>query len=82
MANRKPRRISAIVTTYNRSGHLARCLASLEMQTRGPDEVVIADDGSDQEHVQAIEEIMARSPLSLVYVRQEHSGHQPCANRI
>ena len=72
---------SVVVTTYNRSGRLRLCLASLEMQTRVPDEVVIADDGSDKEHAEAIEEIMARSPLSLVYARQEHSGHRACANR-
>jgi len=74
-------RISAIVTTYNRSEHLRRCLASLEMQTRVPDEVVIADDGSDQEHVETIEEIMRGSPLNLVYARQEHRGHRACASR-
>jgi glycosyltransferase involved in cell wall biosynthesis len=70
-----------MVTTYNRSGHLARCLASLEMQTRVPDEVVIADDGSDGKHAEAIEEIMMKSRLSLVHARQEHRGYRLCASR-
>jgi len=75
------RRLSAIVTTYNRSGVLRLCIASLEKQTRPPDEVVIADDGSDPGHVPAIEEIMAHSPLKIVHARQEHTGHRVSANR-
>ena len=47
------RRVSVIVSTYNRSEHLRKCIPSLEMQTRVPDEVVIADDGSDTEHAAA-----------------------------
>ncbi|MHC4198395.1 MAG: glycosyltransferase, partial [Planctomycetota bacterium] len=74
-------RVSAIVTTYNRSGHLRNCIASLERQSRLPDEVVIADDGSDPEHVAAIERIMGASPLSVIYARQEHAGFRAAANR-
>ncbi len=75
------RRVSAIVTTYNRSGHLRNCIASIERQSRLPDEVVIADDGSGPEHVAAIERIMGASPLSVVYARQEHAGFRAAANR-
>ncbi len=74
-------RVSAIVITYNRSGHLGKCLASLETQTRLPDEVVVADDGSDPEHVEVIGEAISKSPLKVAYVRQERKGHRTAANR-
>ncbi len=74
-------RVSAIVTTYNRSGFLRLCIASLEKQTRPPDEVVIADDGSDAEHVRAIGELVQQSPLKIVHAWQEHRGFRIAANR-
>jgi glycosyltransferase involved in cell wall biosynthesis len=40
---------SVIVPTYNRPAVLKLCLLSLTMQSRLPDEVLIADDGSGQE---------------------------------
>ena len=38
--------ISAIVPTRDRAGMLADALASLEAQTRRPDEIIVVDDGS------------------------------------
>ena len=38
--------ISLIVTTYNRPDALRLVLDSISRQTRLPDEVVVADDGS------------------------------------
>ena len=75
------KRVSAIVTTYNRSRLLRNCIASIETQTRLPDEVVIADDGSDPEHVEVIEEIIGSSPLRIIHARQEHRGFRAGANR-
>ncbi|MFA5864905.1 MAG: glycosyltransferase [Phycisphaerae bacterium] len=74
-------RLSVIVTTYNRSQHLQRCIASLEMQTVVPDEIVIADDGSSLEHVKVINEIISSSRLKIIHVRQEHLGFRASANR-
>lgn len=74
-------RLSAIVTTYNRSGLLRNCIASLERQTRLPDEVIIADDGSDPEHVEVIREIVGSSDLDVSHVRQEHKGFRAGTNR-
>ncbi len=73
--------VSVIVTTYNRSSYLRLSLASIEMQTVRPHEVIIADDGSDPEHVQVIEELIARSPLRVVHVRQKHDGFRAAASR-
>ena len=74
-------RVSAIVTTHNRSDYLRLCMAALEVQTVRPDEVVIADDGSDPEHVRAIEKLMADTSLRATYARQEHRGFRVGANR-
>ncbi|HUT35228.1 MAG TPA: glycosyltransferase [Planctomycetota bacterium] len=72
---------SIIVTTWNRSNYLRLSLASIETQTVRPREVIIADDGSDPEHVRAIEELIGRSPLRVVYARQEHHGFRVAASR-
>ena len=39
---------TAIVPTYNRPGELILSLQSLALQTRLPDEVIVADDGSGE----------------------------------
>ena len=73
--------VSAIVSTYNRSGYLRLCIASLEEQTVRPHEVIICDDGSDSEHVRIIEQIVQSSSLTVRHVRQEHRGFRLAANR-
>lgn len=71
--------ISAIVSTYNRSGHLLRCLAGLETQTRPPDEIIVTDDGSSGDHVAAIQEALARCPIPTRFVRQPDEGFRLAA---
>jgi len=56
-------------------------MASLEMQTRRPDEVVVADDGSELEHTAAFKEIIQKSGINVVYARQPHDGFRLAANR-
>jgi len=73
--------ISAIVTTFDRPEHLRRCIASLEVQTLAPEDVVIADDGSAPAHVRVIEALIARSPLTIRHARQERDGYRIAASR-
>ena len=73
--------VSVVVSTYNRSRYLRLCIASLEAQTVRPYEVVIAADGSDIEHVCAIEQIVRDSSLTVRHVRQEDRGFRLAANR-
>ena len=40
-------KISVVTTVYNRPDHLRLLLAALAAQTRVPDELIVADDGSD-----------------------------------
>lgn len=73
--------ISVIVTTFSRGDYLRRCIATLEMQTLLPDEVVIADDGSAPDQVRIIEEIIEHSPLRIIHARQEDHGFRVAAGR-
>lgn len=74
-------RISVIVTTFNRSAALALCLASLQRQTRPIDEIVIADDGSDESHETAIRQLAEKCTLATRVVRQPHNGFRAAALR-
>ncbi|MDT8991572.1 glycosyltransferase family 2 protein [Curvibacter sp. APW13] len=63
-----PQRISVVITTYNRSNALLSVLAGLRHQDDGNFEVVVADDGSRDEHVAAILESPIAQNLGVVHV--------------
>lgn len=48
LSNNKTMKISLIISTYNRPEALRLSLMSAKVQTRIPDEVIIADDGSKE----------------------------------
>lgn len=69
-------KVSVIVPTYNRPEALRLCLLSLTVQSRLPDEVLIADDGSGDETRRSVE-AFARAHKSVFDVRhiwQEDAG--------
>lgn len=69
-------KVSVVVPTYNRPRELALCLASLARQSRLPDEVVVADDGSGEETRLTVQGF-SRSPACPFPVRhawQEDRG--------
>lgn len=74
-------RISVITTVYNRPEHLRLMLAALALQTRRPDEVVVADDGSDPAAAAAIETALAGAEFPVRRVRQEKQGYRLAAAR-
>lgn len=67
-------RTSLVIVTYERPEALARVLASVEAQTRPPDEVIVADDGSGPAVAAVVMSRAAKLPSPLAYVRQEHAG--------
>jgi len=73
--------VSVVVSTYNRADQLRLCIAALEAQSRPPDEVMIADDGSRPEHVRAIEAIVRSSPLRILHAWQEDLGFRLAGSR-
>lgn len=67
-------KISLIITTYNRPDALKKVFESLTIQTRLPDEVLIADDGSGPMTAEFISKISMQTPFQLVHVWQEDQG--------
>lgn len=66
--------VSVIVTTYNRPRALVKVLDGLVHQTRAVNEVIVADDGSDQETAVAIENVRATVAYPLLHVWHEDEG--------
>ncbi len=64
---------SVIVSTYNSPESLRKCLLSLRVQTRQPDEIIVADDGSGDETRRVIESFQADMP-HLQHVWHEDRG--------
>jgi len=62
--------ISLIITTYNRPDALELVLESTMQQKRLPDEIVIADDGSDKRTGVLIEKLALQSKVPLLHVWQ------------
>ncbi len=60
--------VSVVITTYNRSDALLAVLAGLARQTDRNFEVVVADDGSREEHQRAVRESSVARELKVVHV--------------
>jgi len=69
-------KVTVVVPTYNRAHMLATCLASIARQTYDDLEVVVVDDGSDDNTA----EVVARF-AGVRYVRQENQGAPGAYNR-
>ena len=68
--------LAVIVSTFERPGHLGRCLASLEAQ-RGVDglfEVVVTDDGSRDTTLRLIADTARRVSFPLTFTTHQHDG--------
>lgn len=68
--------IAILISTFERPGHLQRCLLSIERQ-RGVDgrfEVVVTDDGSGDGTRRMIVEIARRVPFRLTFTTHDHCG--------
>jgi glycosyltransferase involved in cell wall biosynthesis len=74
---------SLIVITYNWPEALDRVLAGVAAQTRLPDEVIVADDGSGEPTRALVERWAATFPRPLRHVWQEDLGFRAarCRNR-
>lgn len=74
-------KVSLIISTYNYPGALNLCLQSVLRQTRMPDEILVADDGSRQETKEVIESFVTSLPVPLVHVWHEDRGFRLAAIR-
>ncbi|MAT72535.1 MAG: hypothetical protein CMJ58_23800 [Planctomycetaceae bacterium] len=69
--------ISVVVTTYQRPGHLLRCLHSLARQegVAGRMEVLVVDDGSQDETPAVVAEFAAAAPFYVGFHTHPHDGY-------
>lgn len=74
-------RLSLIVTTYNWPRALECCVHSVWRQTRLPDEIVIADDGSGAATGELVRHLAELSPVPLRHVWQEDRGSRAATIR-
>jgi glycosyltransferase involved in cell wall biosynthesis len=70
--------ISVVVSTYQRPQHLRRCLTSLTSQRGVSDkfEVLVADDGSQDETASMVAEFRKTAPFPLKFYTHPHDGFQ------
>ena len=74
-------RVSLIITTYNRPDALLLVLLSIAGQMTLPDEVIIADDGSDSESQKLITDFRQSSNLNIMHSWQEDKGFRAAKSR-
>ncbi|MBQ9758418.1 MAG: glycosyltransferase family 2 protein, partial [Opitutales bacterium] len=67
-----------LISTYNWPEALKLVLESVTRQTRIPDEVVIADDGSGEATRTLIEKVRQNFPCPLIHVWHEDDGFRKC----
>ncbi|WP_456432115.1 glycosyltransferase family 2 protein [Nitratifractor sp.] len=73
--------VSVIITTYNWPAALNLTLQSLLHQSRMPDEVIVADDGSGSETARLVAEFAANAPFPTRHSWQEDRGFRLAMSR-
>ncbi len=74
-------KVALIVTTYNWPKALNCVLSSVLTQTRLPDEVIVADDGSTEETRTLIEQYQTTFPVPLKHSWHKDNGFQLATSR-
>ena len=72
---------SLIITTYNWVEALELSLKSALTQTKLPDEIIIADDGSDKETEKLIKKISKLTDIKIIHSWQEDLGFRAARSR-
>lgn len=67
---------SLIISTYNRPDALDLCLNSILKQTKLPDEVLIADDGSKEDTKRLVDEFAKMAPIPVHHIWHPDNGFQ------
>lgn len=81
MKNCESFKVSLLISTYNWPIALEKCLMSVMMQTKAPDEIIIADDGSTSETKELINRFKEISKIPIVHVWHPDQGFQLAAIR-
>jgi glycosyltransferase involved in cell wall biosynthesis len=67
-------KVTVIITTYNRLHLLRKTYLSLLNQSIHPDELVISDDGSSEDLVSGLEDLIKKSDFNVKFVQQKDAG--------
>ena len=70
-------RFSVVIPTYNRAKLISRALESVRRQLHPPDEIIVVDDGSDDNTRQIVEACGAK----VCYIYQPNAGASSARNR-
>jgi len=65
---------SLIITVYNRSYLLRKALISLNNQSLKPDELILSDDGSEEDIAADIKDIIKDFRFPVKFIKQENKG--------
>ncbi len=71
---------SVIIPTYNRSEALIKCLTSIASQTKHPDEIIVAIDGSTDDTEEVLRQFMSSSTLNIHIVLSKNVGRSRIRN--
>jgi glycosyltransferase involved in cell wall biosynthesis len=74
-------RVSLIITTYNRPAALLLVLKSIENQSILPSDVIIADDGSNNETQELIKNFQSATCLKIIHSWQKDKGFRAAKSR-
>ncbi|MBW6521852.1 MAG: glycosyltransferase, partial [Desulfoarculaceae bacterium] len=74
-------RTSLIITTYNWQEALEVSLLRVFKQSQLPDEIIIADDGSDNATKETVERLAKDSPVPLIHSWQQNKGFRLARSR-
>ena len=66
--------VALVINTYNQPEYLARVLAAVSVQSSAPDEVLLADDGSEAPTKQLFAHWSAEQKFRTVHLWQAHEG--------
>ncbi len=75
------RRLSLIIPVYNNAHLLQKSVVALQGQTRVPDEILLADDGSSEDVPAAVSGALTSFSCPVRYVRQQHRGFRLAKSR-
>jgi glycosyltransferase involved in cell wall biosynthesis len=73
---RAPQRVAVVMTTYETPQALDQVLAGYAAQSRRPDQVVVADDGSGDTTRAVVERWRAAGAFELIHVWQPNNGYR------
>ncbi len=73
--------ISVIIPSYNRAVFLLRALVSVSRQTRPCDEIIVVDDGSEDDTRVCVREFADECRIPVQYIYQNNQGPAAARNR-